>query len=91
MLPLNETTYDISRFIDPLNMEGLPSSTRRLGAFDALNPAIQTDAVSGVPVVEGLRSTVPTLIDGSLATDLFHLQNAARTVGCRSMPSWRRK
>lgn len=73
ILPLNETTYDISRFLDPADVEGLPSASRRVGDFAVLAPTIMADG-AGSLVIESERSTIPTLIDGSLATDLFHLQ-----------------
>jgi hypothetical protein len=71
---LNPKVYDVSETLDQLELESLPSRTRRAGQLAPLTPGVTADADTGAPIFVGVRSTPAMTIDGSSVSNTFHLQ-----------------
>jgi len=71
---LNSKIYDLSESLDELELESLPSRTRRVAALSLLAPAVTADSDTGAVIFQGGRSTPAMFIDGSSVSNTFHMQ-----------------
>ena len=62
---LNEKTYDIYESLDQLDIESLPSPTRRVASLALLTPGTAEDNDTGHVIFHGVRSTPALLIGGT--------------------------
>jgi hypothetical protein len=71
---LNNKVYNVYEYFDQLDVESLPSPTRRAGQLALLAPFVTADSNTGDVIFQGERSTPAVAVDGSSVVDTFRLQ-----------------